>query len=336
MNSTALMALQLSPDTAEALKITAIIFVIAVAISIVSLTVVVPYSLFVLFLKRTSKKKWTRECSSKDEMQHAMYDVAKEWRQEHIACKRDMHIVNEGLNLYGEYFDFGNSKAVIIVPGRTEGLIYGYYFAKPYAESGYNVLSVDQRAHGKSDGKYNSVGFEEYKDVLAWAKLLHEEYGVESVILHGICIGACCSMFALTSEGCPDYVDGMVAEGMYPNFRESFKNHVIAFKQPLYPTLPLIGALIRWHTGANIKFGPIDVIEKLKKPLLMLHSKEDVFSLPSTAQELYDACGSEEKRLVWFEKGAHSRLRITDTERYDSSISDFLKSLETAQVARRA
>ena len=76
-----------------------------------------------------------------------------------------------------------------------------------------------------------------------------------------------------------------------------------------------------------MKFGPINVIEKLNKPLLMLHSKEDIYSTPEYAQKLYDLAGSENKRLVWFERGKHSMLRITDTNLYDKSIAEFLKQI---------
>ena len=128
----------------------------------------------------------------------------------------------------------------------------------------------------------------------------------------------------------------MVVEGMYPNFYESFKNHVIAFKQPVYPTMPLLKTFMQVHMKVNIKYGPRDVIHKLRVPLLMLHSKEDLYSLPQTADELYNTCASQQKRLVWFETGAHSRLRITDTERYDSSIRTFLTEAVSGGVAQAA
>ena len=61
--------------------------------------------------------------------------------------KKDVHIVNEGFNLYGEYFDLGFDRAVIIVPGRMESLLYSYYFARPYQEKGFNVFVFDQRVY---------------------------------------------------------------------------------------------------------------------------------------------------------------------------------------------
>lgn len=282
--------------------------------------------LFNIHLNRTTKSKWGRQCSADEPIQCSMYDSALEYRKS-LTNIQEMELTNEGYRLYGEYTDLGYDKAVIIVPGRTEALYYGYYFAKVYADNGYNILTIDQRAHGKSDGKYNSIGFKEHKDVLAWGKLLNENYGIKKIWLHGICIGSSCSLFALTDKNCPDYFIGMTAEGMYPNFYESFKNHMIALKKPVSPYLQLVERLVNKKIGITMKYGPINVIGKLKKPLLMLHSKEDLYSLPETAQVLYDLCGSE-KDIVWFEHGAHSQLRYTDTIKYDEAVSRFIDRVE--------
>ena len=300
---------------------------------------IVGYILYVILLKRNKPDKWGRECSANEPLHQTMYAEGMAWREARADRIREVHIVNDGLNLYGEYADLGYDRAVIMIPGRTESLGYGYYFAKAYAACGYNILTIDQRAHGNSDGTYNTVGFEEHKDVLAWAAYLHEELGMDSVLLHGICIGSSCALFALTSRDCPDYMSGMVAEGMYPTFYDSFKNHMIDLKKPTFPFMDLVCFWMKVFTGHNMKHGPIHVIGSLRKPILMIHSKEDRYSLPEKAQELYDLCGSERKTLVWFEKGAHSKLRITDTDRYDGAITQFLtenfaKEVEKAETEK--
>jgi pimeloyl-ACP methyl ester carboxylesterase len=280
--------------------------------------------LYVMHLKRTRPDKWTRECSSPEPDQLKMYNEGLEWSNKYAESKKDLHIVNEGLNLYGEYYDFGYDKALIFIAGRTEGLRYGYYFSKPYPECGFNVLTIDPRAHGESDGKFNTLGYEEHKDIIAWAKLLHDEYSVKSIILHGICIGSSCALMTLVSEDCPDYIKGMIAEGMYPCFAESFKNHMIELKKPIFPALQIVDMWMRIYTGHSMMRGNINIIDKLQKPILMLHSKEDIYSTPENAQKLFDKIPHSDKELVWFEHGAHSKLRITDTEKYDSSIKAFL------------
>jgi len=276
-------------------------------------------------LRRNDKTKWAREPKITNDDQAKMYEIGYAWNNKYINHKTDVHIINEGLNLYGEYYDFGNKRCVIIMSGRTEGLRYGYFFSEPYRQSGYNVLVIDPRAHGNSDGEFIALGFEECKDATAWAKLLHDKFGNEQIIFHGICIGAAGSMYALINENCPEYLIGMVAEGMFVNFGESFKNHLIEFKIPRVIVFRLIKKFFTKHTGHSMDNGPYDVIDKLRKPLLMLHSKEDTYSTPEFAEKLFEKCSSPSKEIVWFPKGRHSMLRITDMERYDTAIKEFIK-----------
>lgn len=278
-------------------------------------------------LSRQSKEQWSRTAPIEDPRQQVMQEIGNQWADKYADCKKDVHIVRDGLNLYGEYYDLGYDKAVMIISGRTECSRYGYYFAIPYAEAGLNVLVVDPRAHGLSDGKYNTLGFEESKDAIAWCKLLHDAFGVKDIVLHGICIGAAGGMFAITAPECPDYIRALVTEGMFARFAISMKQHMIERKRHLWPVLQWVDLRMKRATGHSMMKGPINVIDKMDKPLLMLHSEEDHYSLPQYAQLLYDSCPSKNKELVWFETGDHSMLRHTHTEKYDASIKAFLRKI---------
>ena len=284
--------------------------------------------LYTVLLVRTKPEKWGRECSMPDDEEIVrMFDEGLAWAERWQAHKTEVRIRNDGFGLCGEYFDFGHDKAVLIVAGRMESLLYSYYFAEPYRAAGCNVLVIDNRAHGLSDGKINSLGFKEYRDLLAWGRLLHEK-GNRKIVIHGICIGSSAGLFALTAAGCPDYFAGLVAEGMYANFYESFRNHMIEQHHPNFPFTPLVMMYIRLISGADVVHdGPLKRIGRLDKPLLMLHSREDIYSTPDRAQAVFDACGAEEKRLEWFDRGAHSHIRINNTARYDQCIIDFLSRI---------
>ena len=77
-----------------------------------------------------------------------------------------------------------------------------------------------------------------------------------------------------------------------------------------------------------MKYGPIDVIDRMDRPLLMLHSKKDRYSRPEKAEELYQKAGTSDKTIVWFEEGEHSMLRITDTALYDGAIEEFVAKIK--------
>ena len=282
------------------------------------------YFIYTKTLMRKSKEHWGRNVSEPTELQLKMDDIGMAWQHEHDAYKKDVHIVNNGLNLYGEYYDFGFDKTVFILSGRTESLRYGYFFAKPYSDNKFNVLVIDSRAHGLSDGRFNTVGFEESKDVLAWTKFINQEFNIDTIIFHGICIGAAGGMLAITSPDCPSCVKGIVTEGMFANFGESMKNHLIERNRYWISVMFFINFWMKHYTGHTMKTGPINHIHKLDKPLLMIQSKMDKYSTVENAKKLFELCPSTKKKLVLYEIGDHSMLRITDTPKYDNAISEFL------------
>ena len=305
--------------------------------TIVLIWLVASYSVYVSTLRKKNENSWTREVPPDvDPQQIPMHEIGDVWSKENIDKKTDVHIVNGGLNLYGEYYDFGKSRCAVILSGRTESLRYGYYFAIPYSKNDCNILVIDPRAHGLSEGRFNTAGYEESKDLIAWMKYVQERFGVKSFVLHGICIGSAGGMFALNSPDCPDCVEAIVTEGMFPNFGESILNHLKEYNAPTPFMIDLIDMWMKHYTGHSLKYGPIDIIADIKTPLLMLHSKEDLYSTPEYAQKLYDLSGSTHKKLVWFDHGKHSYIRINNTEKYDAAITDFLAELDAIKEKEQA
>ena len=279
-----------------------------------------------ILLVRTSPEKWSRTCSWENEEQQRMFDEGKEWGDKYEEKCTQVSINSEGFRLVGEYFDFGNNKVVIIIPGRMESGTYSYYFAEPYRKAGYNVLAVDNRSHGLSEGKYNCVGLVEYVDILHWIRFAHDTLNNEKVVIHGICIGSATGLNAIVNEECPSYVSGFVADGMYINFKENFKNHLIERRKPVFPFTDIVMKLIEIHAKVSpTEVCPLNQIRDVFIPILFIYSKEDIYSTPENGQLLFDKCRSPHKRIQFFEHGEHSHVRINNVKKYDETIINFLK-----------
>ena len=120
----------------------------------------------------------------------------------------------------------------------------------------------------------------------------------------------------------------IVADGMFTTFRESFKEHMVQDKRPIFPFINIFFLIYRCRTGVNPGTnGPVFCIDRMTRPILFLHSREDVFSLPEKTKALYEKCPSSHKKIVFFDKGRHSFVRINNTEKYDQAVTDFLATL---------
>ena len=301
-------------------------------------TFLIAQRVYKLHLIRPGKNAWNRGVCSfpEDEESNRMFDEGMAWHEEQKEFARPVSVTSEGLHLEGEYYDFGFDRAVLILAGRAEALTYSYYFAQPYRSFGYNILLIDNRAHGLSDGNYNCVALREYRDVQQWIALLTGTLGNKAVLLHGICIGAAAALYSVTEGEVPSGVEALVTDGMYVNFGESFRNHMIEINKPIFPVYRECMLLIALHAGKNpVRFGPQNHIDKLKTPILMLYGKQDAYSVPEKSKWLYERCSAPVKRIVWFDKGVHSHLRVNAVDKYDAAIGKFLDELHNTSAEER-
>lgn len=290
----------------------------------------VPSVVFYHTVYRSPKKKRTRECTNlKDEDQVKMFNEGIAWANQYNDHRIPLEIENDGLKLKGEYLDFGSKKCAVILQGRTESLLYSYYFAKPYAEMGYNILVVDLIAHGLSDGKYQTGGIKESDDIVKWVDYVQKRFNIESFVFHGICIGAATSVYAtlkMQERGYPK-VEKIVTDGLYMTYFEMFKKNFESFKKKAFPMLHLTFVLARIMTGISFfKNKPIEAVAKLQCPILLIYSKEDIFCPKESSEKIFQQVKNPQSELVFFPHGRHSHVRSMNTEEYDKKIKDFLLS----------
>jgi len=279
---------------------------------------------------RSPKKTRTRECTNKkDEQQMRMFNEGIEWARQFKDKTEELSIISgDGLTLYGEYINFGYDKCAVILQGRTESLLYSYYFADVYYRNGCNILTVDVRAHGLSDGKYQTGGIKESDDCVLWIKLINEKYGINDFTIHGICIGGATAVYTyvkLKNAG-SGLVKRIVTDGVYQSYYEMYKMNFKMYKKPSFPALHLCFFLIYAFTGVRpFKETPLKYMKDIDIPILFIWSKQDIFCTKPKGEELFNACASKYKELRFFPKGRHSHVRSTQEAEYDEAIAQFLQ-----------
>ena len=302
------------------------ILVLGLIVSII-LTMYIASQVYKGTLTRKDANHWGRTVSFPDnEEQVKIWDIGLEWAKNNKASMKEVSITSfDNLKLVGEYYDFGNNRSVIILPGRCESLCYSYYYAKPYQDAGYNVLVIDARAHGLSEGKYNTCGLNESKDIIQWANYLHDNFNQEKVSLHGICVGGGGALLAMTSKYASPYFDKLIVDGLFVSFKKIYSYHFKDQGHKLFPVYYEVWIWMKIKTGLSArKSNPLKVAKRLNNPVLFLYSKEDKYSISKKSMDLYNECSCE-KQIHWFEHGIHSHVRFNNTEEYDQTVIDFVK-----------
>lgn len=309
-------------------EITLIVLAAFVVFNLIFMLILVPHVVFYNTVYRSPKKKRVRECTNlKDEDQVKMFNEGISWANNYNDKRISLEINNDGLNLKGEYINFGYDKCAIILQGRTESLLYSYYFAKPYAESGYNILVVDLRAHGLSDGKYQTGGVKESGDIVCWIQYIRKHFGIQNFVLHGICIGAATAIYTtLAFENKNEYIiKKVITDGLYATYFEMFEKNFASYKKKPFPMLYLTFFIARIYTGVDFfKNKPIEAIKKIKAPILLIYSEEDKFCPRESSLALYEATNNSQSEIAFFPYGRHSHVRSLNTNEYDNKIKDFL------------
>ena len=277
---------------------------------------------------RSDRRQFERKCSNESLDYHLdMYNQGLAWREKNKKHINKVKVRSDNLNLYGEFYDFGNKKSVIIIPGRSEACYYGCYYAEVFQKNHYNVLCIDPRGHGISEGKYFTLGINECRDIIEWANLLHEEFNQEEITLYGICGGATCALFTLTNENCPKYINKLITDGMFYSFFETYRQHIKDRKKPVYPVI--------WHFFDYFKriakvdpysAAPYKMIDKIDVPLLIISGEKDVFALPKYAKKLYQKATTKDKTIAIIKDARHSHVRYDNKYEFDYVVTNFLNA----------
>ena len=202
------------------------------------------------------------------------------------------------------------------------------FIAKIYADRGWNVFMPDQRAHGKSEGRYIGMGWLEKRDVLCWLHRLRELLGPDiRVALHGISMGAATTMMTVGEKDLPGNVRCAVEDCGYTDAFDSFLFHM----QRDLPRLPCKKLIIALASGWNRIAGgygfrqasSVPSLERSRVPMLFIHGTHDNVVPFEMMRTLYDACGGDKKMFI-VEGAAHGVAYFHDPALYEQTVMDFV------------
>ncbi len=238
---------------------------------------------------------------------------------------------HDGLTLYGKYYH--------IQDGAPLGIAFHGYRSSAMTdiaggselcfELGHNLLLIDQRAHGKSQGDTITFGILERLDCLAWARYASERFPDTPMLLYGLSMGATTVLMASALD-LPGNIKGIVADCPYCSPKAIIKK--VCEEQGFPPNLsyPFIylGALLFGRFRLN-QVTADQAVTQAKVPILIIHGESDGFVPCDMSEDVRKACPERITRHT-FPGADHGICYLVDTPRYKKVVKEFVNSVLNA------
>ena len=224
----------------------------------------------------------------------------------------------DGLKLFARYYHLSDSAPIQIQfhgyrSTAVRDFSGGFSLAR---KMGRNLLVVDQRAGGKSEGTTICFGIKEKYDCLEWIKYALERFGDVPIMLTGVSMGAATVLMASELD-LPKNVKCIVADCPYSSPEEIIALQCKAMGIPPKIGMPFVRLGARLF--GNLKLsgeGAEKAVRNTKVPILLVHGEEDDFVPCYMSEKIYSA----NPKMITFEtfpNAAHGVSFLVDTERYE-------------------
>ncbi len=192
----------------------------------------------------------------------------------------------------------------------------------------YNILAVDQRSHGKSDGQVITFGIRERYDCLDWICYAVDRFGADCpLILSGISMGAATVLMASELE-LPRNVCCILADCPYSSPAGIIGKVAKDEGYPQTLAMPVITMAARLFANLNLSESTAaEAVKKAEIPILLIHGEDDRFVPCEMSREIYKKCASP-VQFHTFPDAGHGLCYMLDPRRYEKICVDFLWTID--------
>ena len=283
----------------------------------------------------TPKKHDPRLDSDPSEKEYA---AGRKWVKTH-PLREDIYIrSDDGLHLHASYIpaekgDSAEHRYAVCVHGYANTSDSMGLYASVYRDRyGMNVLLPDLRGHGRSDGVYVGMGYDDSRDLVRWIDWVLEKDPSAQIILHGISMGAAT---VLMTTGChlPKQVAAAISDSAYTSAVDVFTYVYKKLDEAVIPApimMEAVRAIALVRAGYDIaKAKPVEAVARSQTPTLFIHGQADTFVPPEMMPALYKAASCP-KAFQWIPEAEHVQSVNVDPETYWARIERFLHAREIA------
>ena len=243
------------------------------------------------------------------------------------AEKEDWTITSaDDLQLHAVHYtpENSNDKWVVLIHGYGNNHTAMYTYAESYLANDYNVLMIDQRAAGESEGTWLTMGTAESADVALWTQEIAGRNSNAKITLHGVSMGAATAMLAAARSDITN-VTSLVEDCGYSDVMETFSLINDAYLGLPSAAIEAMDPVAASLTGYYLHdAAPINSISSVKIPSLFISGDADAIVPVSMLSELYDASGAKVKETFIVEDAAHALAVFNDSIGYNNAVFRFV------------
>lgn len=278
-------------------------------------------SVFMKIVEETEEFKILKSCE--DALAEKIQEFLKESKKESFYIY-SLH--KDKIKLYGEAYlqKKHTNKWVIVIHGYSGTGEQMLSTAMKFYNEGFNVLLPDCRGHGKSEGKYISMGWHDRLDILSWVNTLVKKNNNSEIILYGLSMGAA-AVLMTSGEELPSNVKCIIEDSAYTSVCEEFAYQLKnKYKLPKFPILYLAEGICKMKAGFTFReASALNQVKKCKLPILFIHGELDKLVPTSMAYKLFkEAKGYKEILII--PKAGHGICASIGNELYWNKIFTFI------------
>ena len=241
-------------------------------------------------------------------------------------CERVTITSRDGLRLCGRLYRFSEeNKVEILMHGwRSSAVRDSSGGARIARAVGYNLLIVDQRAHGESEGRTITFGIRERYDCVDWVHFLVARFGEDvKILLGGVSMGAATVLMAAGLDELPRQVVAVTADCPYSSPEQILRKVCRDRGIPDRIGYPFLYLGARLYGGFSLKDGsPVDAVRVAKVPIMLMHGEGDSF-VPFEMSKDIQAAATTSCTLLPIPKAGHGLAYFYNTPLYSHEVGSF-------------
>lgn len=248
--------------------------------------------------------------------------IEKWW--EGCGAKKVFIETDDKLKLCGYFVDNFSKQTVIVVHGYGECAKRMQRYCKFFYNNHFNVLAVDNRAHGESQGDCVGFAWKDSDDLLKWIEFVSSGYDTK-IVLFGVSMGAS-AVCLLCGKDLPKNVVGAISDCAFSNGLKQIK---FESKGRFFGKFCCKILVFYLKHAQNFDLSKIDIAGEVKKskiPVLFIHGQKDDVVLVSNAFELYSALPKNLSSKWICDDSGHAETFELHPKDYEKHVLSFLKN----------